>query len=198
MIPSISRTVSCLTAVAAAAALAGCADTAPVAPSVRPPGAPRAEILDAAHNGGTPGFYFLPPLVAQPNDDVATFDPTRSVRVSVCPLGNPAASACIAPAVDISPVQVDVNGSHYMVNWQTDAAAYPADSYYRLSVTDAADPGRVWGRIDVYLGASGQGFRGIDRTEFTPLLDGRTVPVMFRIHQGAEPPYAGGGDVTPT
>src|SRR5437879_11059442 len=39
----------------------GCTDEPPTAPAA---GRPRFEISDAAHISGTPGFYFLPPIVA--------------------------------------------------------------------------------------------------------------------------------------
>src|SRR2546422_10100348 len=41
----------------------GCTDEPPTAPAA---GRPRVEISDAAHISGTPGVYFLPPLVAAP------------------------------------------------------------------------------------------------------------------------------------
>src|SRR2546427_12295372 len=59
-------------------AVAACSsDRNPTAPRNRPEFA----ISDAAHQGGTPGFFFLPPLVAQPTTggavdaDIATPNP---------------------------------------------------------------------------------------------------------------------------
>lgn len=182
------RTFSAVSAAAIFIAVAACADPTPLA---APAPQLRAQILDGAH-GGVAGFYFLPPLVAQPNDS-GTFDPSRAVHVTVCPLGNPAASTCVGPAVTVSPVEVDVNGHQYMVNWQTDDTAFPSDSYYRVAVIDNAS-GAEWGHVDVFLGATGQGFHRIDQSEFTPLLDGRTVPVKFRLDTNAPavPPSGGG------
>src|SRR5687768_17231889 len=50
---------------AAAFLLVGCGDQ-PTAPGGirRPPPPPAFAIFDGAHNGGNPGFFFLPPLVA--------------------------------------------------------------------------------------------------------------------------------------
>lgn len=158
----------------------------PVAASDAP--SPRASISDAAHNG-TAGFYFLPPLVAEPHD-TAHLDAGRKVTVQVCPLGNPAAGSCIGPAILVSPAAVDVNGNHYQVNWQTDVGTPWTDTYYRISVVDDGTTAE-WGHVDVYLGSTGKGFRGINQAEFTPLLDGRTVPVKFRIGVGAQAPAAG-------
>ncbi len=181
--------------------LAGCGDSARLSgPSniMGPPPPPSASISDAAHNGGTAGFYFLPPLVAQPKD-TGVLDPSRSVVVTVCPLGNPAAATCTGKAVTVSGVKVDVNGNHYQYNWRTDETAFPANVYYRVSVVENTTGG-VYGYVDVFLGSSGQGFHSIDQSQFTPLLDGRTVPVKFRIDSGTRTPVPVGipGDTTGT
>jgi hypothetical protein len=141
-------------------------------------------ISDAAHDGNA-GFYFLAPLVAQPSQ-TGTFDATRSVSVTVCPLGVRPAATCTGAAARVSPVEVDVNGNHYQANWKTDDVAFPSDAYYRVSVIDNAT-GYEFGHVDVFLGSTGRGFHSIDQSEFTPLLDGRTVPVKFRLDAGARP-----------
>lgn len=168
--------------------LAGCADSSGLSgPSnMGPPPRPSLSISDAAHSNGTAGFYFLPPLVAEPKD-AGVFDPARSVVVTVCPLGNPAADTCVGKSVTVSGPMVGVNGNHYQYNWQTDETAFPSNLYYRVSVVDNTTGG-VYGHVDVFLGSSGKGFHSIDQTEFTPLLDGRTVPVKFRINSGAHVP----------
>jgi len=185
------------------ATLSACADSSRLAgPSASPANSglnASASILDAAH-GGSGGFYFLEPLVAQPSD-TARLDTTQSnnLRIDVCPLAaDPSVQSCSAPAVTVSatsPVFIDVNGNHYQMNWQTDATSFPANIYYRVSVIDVATGG-AWGHVDVYLGSTGQGFHSIDNTNFTPLLDGRTVPIKFRIDIGATPPQSGGGVVS--
>lgn len=181
-------------------ALAACADGSRLsgpADMMNAPPAPSRSISDAAHNGGTAGFYFLPPLVAQPGD-TGVFDPNRAVSVTVCPLGAQPAESCTGAAVTVSAPTVDVNGNHYQSNWQTDAAVFPADWYYRVSVVDNATHG-VYGHVDVFLGSTGKGFHSINQSEFVPLLDGRTVPIKFRIAVGAQAPTSGGGssDVPP-
>lgn len=187
------RTLYQITALSAIA-LSACADSSglsgPTGMMDSPP-PPSRSISDAAHGGGTAGFYFLPPLVAQPVDTGA-FDPSRAVSVTVCRLGTQPTESCIVGSeVTISAPTVDVNGSHYQSNWQTDATAFPADQYYRVSVVDGATHA-AYGHVDVFLGSTGRGFHSIDQSEFTPLLDGRTVPVMFRIDVGARVSGIGG------
>jgi len=187
-----------MTVVGCMLAAAGCADSSRLAGPEQSPNAPSpsASIQDAAH-GGPAGFYFLAPLVSQPSD-TASLDTTQSskLRVEVCPLAvDPSVQTCQGPAVVVSqtsPVFINLNGNHYQVNWQTDATAFPANMYYRVSVIDAASNAE-WGHVDVYLGSTGQGFHSINTAEFTPLLDGRTVPIKFRIDNGAVPPTDGGG-----
>ncbi|MDQ6737581.1 MAG: hypothetical protein M3Z30_07765 [Gemmatimonadota bacterium] len=186
---------------AAATVSAACADSGRLAGPVQFAGAlgASASIQDAAH-GGIAGFYFLEPLVSQPSDP-GTLDTTQSsnLRVEVCRLGaDPSIQTCQAPAIVISatsPVFIDLNGNHYQVNWQTDTTFFPANMYYRVSVVDIA-AGGAWGHVDVFLGSSGKGFHSINTTDFTPLLDGRTVPIKFRVDNGAVPPTAGGGTST--
>ena len=195
------RTLQMMTVGVSLAAVSACADSSRLAGPERSVSAagPSASIQDAAH-GGIAGFYFLAPLVSQPSDS-GTLDTTQSnnLRVDVCPLAaDPSVQTCQGPAVTVSatsPVFIDVNGNHYQVNWQTDATAFPANMYYRVSVMDIAT-GAAWGHVDVYLGSTGQGFHSINTTDFTPLLDGRTVPIKFRIDNGAIPPTTGGGTVT--
>src|SRR5207247_11336413 len=59
------------------------------------PAAPSFEILDGAHDNGSPHFYFLPPLVRRPSFS-GTFDPTQSPEVGICRLPS---GACVAPLV---------------------------------------------------------------------------------------------------
>jgi hypothetical protein len=180
------------------AAASGCADSSQLVNPERSPAAaqPSASIQDAAH-GGAAGFYFLAPLVSEPHD-TAALDTSRSnsIRVDVCQLGaDPSVQTCQKPAITVSatsPVFIDLNGNHYQVNWQTDDVTFPPNMYYRVSVVDNST-GTPWGHVDVYLGATGQGFHSINTADFTPLLDGRTVPIKFRIDNGATPSGGSGG-----
>lgn len=177
--------------------LAGCGDSARFSGpgnTMGPPPPPSSSISDAVHSGGTAGFYFLPPLVAEPTDTGA-LDPNRSVVVNVCSLGNPAAATCSAKPVTVSDPKVGVDGNHYQYNWRTDDTAFPANRYYRVSIVDNTTGG-VYGYVDVFLGSSGQGFHSIDQSQFTPLLDGRTIPVKFRIDSGTRTPVPTGGTAT--
>src|SRR5260370_3757688 len=76
-----------------AAVLGACSSNdRPTAPGTRPEFA----ISDAAHEGGTPGFYFLPPMVAQPTYS-GTFDAditTLNPAIAICDVTNGVANDC--------------------------------------------------------------------------------------------------------
>jgi hypothetical protein len=182
----------------ASLALAACSDgtipTAPRAAAPRPsaPTRPSASISDAV-TGGTTGFYFLAPLVAQPQFS-GTFDGTKQVVVLACSLGG---SATVAPATSCTGAlsyalpAVDVKNQTYSANLQTDRKKFPAGQYYRLKVVSYL--GVEWGHVDLFLAANGSEFRNINQTQFVPLVDGRAIPVKFRIEQGAVPGGTTGG-----
>jgi hypothetical protein len=179
---------------------AACADAVSptgLAPRESAPGRPDAAISDATYEGGTKGFYFLAPLVAQPKFS-GQFDAAQQVSVYVCALGGSVSEqpgdACLdGEGKLVSPTVVDVRGQHYHANWNMDTGEFPAGTYYRIRVVDNASRG-VFGFADVYLAGTGKEFRAIDQSSFVPLLDGRTLPVKFRLEQGA---VAGGGGDTP-
>src|SRR2546430_3768880 len=81
-LPRCGSTERWLVATSLLAVAACSSDRNPTAPRNRPEFA----ISDGAHQGGTPGFFFLPPLVAQPTTGGA-FDadiPTLNPQVAIC------------------------------------------------------------------------------------------------------------------
>jgi hypothetical protein len=187
-------------AIAAPFLIAACSDASPTGIASRQPAPsrPSAAISDAVHNGGTAGFYFLAPLVAQPKFS-GTFDPHRQVSVYVCSLGGSVRAApepSCTGGERVSPVEVNVNGQHYHANWNMDLAEFPAGSYYRIRVVDNATGGE-YAYADVYLAGTGREFRSIDQSSFVPLLDGRTLPIKFRMEEGVTPGGSGGADGPP-
>ena len=152
---------------------------------------PEFAISDAVHEGGTPGFYFLPPVVRQPTFG-GTFDAGQlgNLRVYVCdltsggcPIEFPSTAIKLAPA-----------DQQYQVNWNT--TGLTAGHLYELAVATRAHP-QTLGWVDVLL---------TDRSGTVPALNdvyitqaGRTTPIKFRIEQGAvtTPPPVASVMVTP-
>ncbi len=84
-------------------------------------------------------------------------------------------------------VRVDATSQLYIVNWQTDQCTtgpctLPPGNVYRIRVLVA---GTELGHADVQVVASQQEAKNVNTGEFFPLVDGRTLPVKFRIEQGA-------------
>src|SRR6266571_2819686 len=127
----------------------GCTDEPLTAPAA---GRPRFEISDAAHTSGTPGFYFLPPMVAAPTF-TGTFVSGLTLEVEICVWTG---TACDAPIATFTTktgsgsetVRVDPENEQYVVN----------NRRARDSVNTA---------------------------EFVPVVNGQTLPIAFRIEDGA-------------
>jgi len=141
---------------------------------------PQQLISDAAHLG-KPHFYFLPPMVGNPATS-GVFDPTLAPRVEVCVL---AGTACAGVLTTFSPgtgsESVRLSDGHYIVNWHTDRFDLTPEETYRIRVL-VQDV--ELGFADVDLVSSGRELRNVNTNEYIPLLDGRTLPIKFRVEEG--------------
>jgi hypothetical protein len=152
---------------------------------------PQFEISDAAHLGGNPDFFFLPPLVSNPigHPDFSAdgFDGTQSPEVEICVLeGEDCASVLVtytrSTGHATETVRVIDAEEHYIVNWHTDQFDLDQDVTYRIRVLVA---GTELGYADVDAVSSGKELKNVDTDEYIPLKDGRTLPIKFRIEDGA-------------
>ncbi|HEV2146858.1 MAG TPA: hypothetical protein VGR37_05535 [Longimicrobiaceae bacterium] len=160
--------------------LFGCRDESLLGPRGEPLGA----ISDAAHAGGLPGFYFLPPLV-RATAYTGTFAATLAPRVEVCVVSG---SECLptSPATEFTRtaglggqvIVVDPVNQTYSVDWHTDLSNLDPTKAYRI---------RVWlgsirlGFADVKVVSSGSELKNADTGEQIALKNGRTLPIKFRI-----------------
>lgn len=142
-------------------------------------------ISDGAH-GGNAAFYFLPPLVPAPSP-TGVFDGTLEPTVVICAWTG---AECTAPPVaefttaggpGSETIRVDALEEHYIVNWHTKRFALALGQVYRIRVVLA--PVEL-GHLDVVMVARG-GDKGAAPDGVVPLVHGRTVPVKFRIEEGA-------------
>ena len=140
-----------LLALTLAGGLAACSETTrPFLLDSRPAFA----ISDAVHEGGTPGFYLLPPMVAQPtfsgtfDADIATLNPA----VAICDItngpdancGSAGGTAAVALFTTTSTpaITVDMTAPQYQVKWDTRAAGFVASHTYRVHVMAGAGGAR--------------------------------------------------------
>ena len=149
---------------------------------------PQLAISDGAH-AGNEHFYFLPPMV--PNaSPTGTFDGSLAPEVKICEWTG---SGCVSPFLaefttttgpGSETVRVNDLDEYYIVNWHTDEFnVAPAPTTYRISVLVAA--GTELGFADVQLGGTGKEAKNLATGDIIGLKDGRTLPIKFRIEEGA-------------
>lgn len=135
-------------------------------------------ISDGGHSSGNEHFYFLPPLVPMPSYD-GTFKGNLSPVVKIEPLG-------AVYTMDTGPgsetVRVCPEDEHYIVNWHTDE--FDLDPSVDQSIQVWADD-QLLGFADVDVVSSGSELKSVETEEYIPLKDGRTLPIKFRIEEGA-------------
>lgn len=144
-------------------------------------------IQDAVHQSGNEHFFWLPPMVQAP-DYAGTFDGSLDPLVQICEWDG---SACVLPLVaefttttgpGSGTVRVEPADEHYIVNWHTDEFELDPAATYRIM---ASVDGQELGHADVDVVSNGSQLRNVDTNEYIALKDGRTLPVKFRIEEGA-------------
>ena len=132
-------------------------------------------ISDGSHTGRV-GFYFLPPIVADPNA-TGTFDPSFAPHVEIRDMtANTTVTAYEAAAITVDPI-----AEHYAVNWDTKSPELDPTHTYRIAVMLYK---AVIGFADVDVVGSGSELKNVVTNEYIPLLDGRTLPIKFRLERG--------------
>src|SRR5438445_5530958 len=148
-----------------------------------PTAAPSFLIQDAAHNGGNPHFYWLPPMTKQPTF-TGTFDGTLSPVVEITEL--PAGTACgardpISFTTTTGPgsetVRVDLVNQLYLVNWHTKAFNLNTACTYRIRFLVA---GLQLGIADVDVVENGAQLKRVGTDEFVQLRAAGTLGVKSR------------------
>jgi len=159
---------------------------------VTPPiGKLEAAFSDGAHSGN-PDFFFLPPIFKSPTSD-PNFSPgefNASVRptVEICtlaPLVPPATTRSCGATIKTfaaADVALDATNQLYQVSWNTSDSHLDVTKEYRIRVLLGTT---ALGYTDVDPVASGSALKRVDTGEFIGLVDGRTLPIKFRIENGA-------------
>ena len=168
----------------------GCDGAPSTGPDLRTPGPARPGISDGGHeiNGlfGNEDFFFLPPLVREPTRSTykdRPFHPGLRPHVRICLLLSDG-SACETVIKEFGPdaITVSTTDQHYRVNWDTKESALSTQRLYRLEVYVR---NRLLGYGDVNPVDNGRELRNVDTNEEIGLVDGRTLPIIFRIEEGA-------------
>ena len=176
--------------------LASC-DRSTTAPRDGAPAAP--EIRDGAHLGNQ-HFFFLPPVLPMPVHSGVS-DGSLAPVVSIC-AWNPLANACGTLVAEFATsgsgtprVTYDVMGEKYEVSWKTDqcltgpCSLDPAITYRIRVLIGAVELGHA----DVDVVMNGSQLKNVQTSEYIGLVDGRTLPIKFRIEAGAVAVLTPGG-----
>jgi len=150
-------------------------------------------ISDAVHEGGTPGFFFLPPMVAQPtvsgtfDADIATLNP----QIAICDVaddlncGGSSATLAVFTIATSPAITVDPAAQQYRVNWDTKGAAFVSGKTYRVHVTAGVlGARRELGFADVLLTTMPGQMKFLQPGDIIVLQHGRTLPIHVRIETG--------------
>ncbi|UCF18697.1 MAG: LamG domain-containing protein [Gemmatimonadota bacterium] len=145
---------------------------------------PAASIEDGANNGNE-HFYFLPPMVSQPSFG-GTFNGSLAPEVRICQWDGTCAILKAEFTMTTGPgsetLRLVPDDELYVVNWHTDEFDLIDTETYRIIVSV---DGQELGYADVDPVANGRELRNVDTEEHIALLDGRTLPIKFRIEEGA-------------
>jgi hypothetical protein len=162
----------------------GCGDQPTTAPNA--PSTPRFDISDGAHDNGNDGFFFLPPMVKEPVTNSKykdeAFHGGMRPHIVICALES--ATHCVEgqPFKGFASEQISVGNEQYHVNWDTKEKPLVDGTTYRIQVF----VGDVrLGYADVQHADNRAELKNLDTQEFVPLVDGRTLPIKFRIESGA-------------
>jgi Tol biopolymer transport system component len=183
---------------AAAIVLAACSPEEPLAPRTADPPrrgpAPALAISDAVFNHGNPRFFWLPPMVKNPSYSGQP-DGTLKPHVLVCVwradvdrCGDVVADFNTTGGTGSQTVRYDATAGLYIVNWDTKtclrgACTLSTTQPYRIRVFVG---GSQLGFADVDLADNGKEIKNLDTSgDYVPLVNGRTLPVKFRIEKGA-------------
>jgi stigma-specific protein Stig1 len=136
-------------------------------------------VSDAMNNGGTAGFYFLPPIVSDPAL-IGTFDAALSpiVRIDqMSPTGTPLktiATYTTTSGPGYETVRLDPSGPNYILNWHTKRFNLDPGTY-RVNVLLET---REIGFIDVEVVSDGRSKHG-HSGPCAAVLNGSTLPIKF-------------------
>lgn len=126
--------------------------------------------------GGNSAFHFLPPLVKNPSYS-GVFDPNAGPSITISELdvvGN------VTTELTTLAVEVNALDERYTANWDTEAFDLDLETTYRIQ---AFVSGTLVGFADVDVVEKGKELKNVDTNDFIPLVDGRTLKIVFRIEE---------------
>jgi Tol biopolymer transport system component len=187
------RPLQRLVFLAATALAAGCHSDEPLGPAEPAPRTPSFAISDGVFNHGNPHFFFLPPLVANPKYSGKS-DGSLQPHVLVCEwrtdvdrCGKVVAAFSANGGTGSQTVRYDPTSEQYIVNWDTKtcltgACTLNTSLVYRIRIFVG---GSQLGFADVDPTDNGKDVKNLESNDYIALVNGRTLPIKFRLEQGA-------------
>lgn len=157
-----------------AAAILACSGRDLVAPDASMSPFETATVISDGQTGGNAHFFFLPPMVKAPTVG-GVFDAGRAPMVTI---------TRGATLVAELPAALDTDGEQYKAVWHTNQSALDLGAIYRITVRVN---GHVLGFADVDVVANGAQLKNVNTGEYIGLVDGRSLPIKFRVEVGAVP-----------
>ena len=153
--------------------------------------APLMLIADGTSGGGNArtGFYFLPPIVANPAPFAGTFDGTVSAEIRICALTGPFGCGTVLKTFNANtpePLTVSLTGQSYNANWNTAKNSFPlatGKDKYRLEVW----VGNVrLGFADLWFVSNGKELKSVaTQSGYVGAVLGSPLTMKFRIETRA-------------
>src|SRR3989475_1550365 len=160
-----------------------------------PPGQTIRASFPAGAQSGNPDFFSPPPIFGTPVNapifEANAYTATVRPRFEFCGLATlpvpPATTRACVPGTPFksftaSDVNLDLPGQKYQVNWDTKSPSLVLTKEYRIRVLLGT---HELGHADVDPIATSAGLKNAQTGEFIGLVDGRSLPIKFRIENGA-------------
>ena len=142
-------------------------------------------LIVGSESGVASGFAFLPPLARQPRHSGA-FDASLAPSVEICAVSGSTCRTVVtfttAGGRGAERVRVDTDEEHYIVNWHTGEFDLELRRTYRIRVLVLTT---LLGHVDVVLAANEREARSLETGGAIGVVRGRTLPIRFRIEEGA-------------
>ncbi len=152
-------------------------------------------------DAGNSHFFWLAPMVSQPDASLfGTFDPSMQPTVRIVCWNDSDPEATCDPGTALAEFGVGsglvVESDHYKVEFDTQAPdpalrTSSGEDFTTYRIQALTPPLErfggpfVFGFADFQLGENGKEARNLDSEETIGLVDGRTLPIRFRLDEGA-------------
>jgi Thrombospondin type 3 repeat len=158
----------------------GCVDGEELGPEVE------SLVSDQFHNGGTKGFFFLPPMVSDvPKHFTGVFEDDLAPTVRVDRI-DPKTVRTLSTVATMTAADREVRHhprrEFYIARFQTGKYHLDPANTYRVRVLI---DGKEVGFADLDVVGSMRELQGVDTSRYVPVMNGALLPIIFRIERQA-------------